>query len=337
MDHLNTPSGDKMRAFPSISWLLAVVLAVCPTAFAQTYPSKPITMVVPYPAGGPSDFVARQMQVEMGKSLGQPVIVENLGGVAGALGVQKMINAPADGHTVTLGSPLELIITPLTLAAVKFTPADFKMVGQIVRAPMVLLARKDLPANTVDELMALAKAPGAKALSAANTGTGSMFHLVSEKFSQQTGIPLIHVPYKGGAPVITDLMGGQIDLSFAIFAGSIPSLIAEGKLKAIGLTTKDKLPGFAHLTPLASLPQLQGFEFNSWAGIQVPKNTPEATSARLNKAVYDALQNPDIRKAFEASGDTVVPATSLADLDKLLKAEVERYQAIAKSINLQPQ
>ena len=326
-----------MRAFPSVSWLLTTVLVLCPVAFAQTYPSKPITMVVPYPTGGPSDFVARQMQADMGKSLGQPVVVDNVGGVAGALGVQKMLNAPADGYTVTLGSPLELIITPLTLSTVKYTPVDFKMVGQIVRAPMVLLARKDLPANTLEELMAMAKAPGAKPLSAANTGTGSMFHLISEKFSQQTRIPLIHVPYKGGAAVITDMMGGQIDLSFGIFAGSIPGLIAEGKLKAIGLTTKDKLPTHPQLTPLASLPQLQGFEFNSWAGIQVPKNTPDAISARLNKAVYDALQNPEIRKAFEASGNSVVPPTSLADLDKQLKAEVERYQAIAKSINLQPQ
>ena len=326
-----------MRLLPTFSWLLSTLMVLSPVALAQSYPSKPITMVVPYPAGGPSDFVARQMQADMGKSLGQPVLVENLGGVAGALGVQKMLNAPADGYTVTLGSPLELIITPLTLSTVKYTPADFKMVGQIVRAPMVLLARKDLPANTVEELMALAKAPGAKPLSAANTGTGSMFHLVSEKFSQQTRVPLIHVPYKGGAAVITDLMGGQIDLSFGIFAGSIPGLIAEGKLKALGLTTKDKLPNFPQLTPLASLPQLPGFEFNSWAGIQVPKNTPEAVSARLNKAVYDALQNPDIRKAFEASGNTVVAPTSLADLDKQLKAEVERYQAIAKSINLQPQ
>ena len=326
-----------MRAFSSLSWLLASMLTVCQLAVAQTYPAKPVTMVVPYPAGGPSDFVARQMQTEMGKSLGQPVVVDNLGGVAGALGVQKMLNAPADGYTVTLGSPLELIITPLTVSTAKFTPADIKMVGQIVRAPMVLLARKDLPANTLDELIEWTKKPGTQPLSMANTGTGSMFHLVAEKFAQQTGIPLIHVPYKGGAPVMADMMGGQIDMSFAIFAGSIPGLVADGKLKAIGLTTKERLPGFTNLTPLASLPQLPGFEFNSWAGIQVSKNTPEAISTRLNKAVYDALQNPDIRKAFEASGNAVVSPTSLADLDRLFKAEVERYQAIAKSINLKAQ
>ena len=145
------------------------------------------------------------------------------------------------------------------------------------------------------------------------------------------------MPYKGGAPILSDMMGGQIDLSFAIFAGGIPGMVAEGKLKAIGLTTKERLPAYPNLTPLASLPQLPGFEFNSWAGIQVPKNTPDAVSARLNKAVYDALQNPDIRKAFEASGNVVVSSASLPDLDKLFKAEVERYQAIAKSINLQPQ
>lgn len=326
-----------MRAFKPLAWLLATLLSAGQIAVAQTYPARPITMVVPYPAGGPSDFVARQMQTELGKALGQPVVVDNLGGVAGALGVQKMLNAPADGHTVTLGSPLELIITPLTVAAVKYSPADIRMVGQIVRAPMVLLARKDLPASTVEELLALARKPGSPPLSMANTGMGSMFHLVGEKFAQQTGIGLIHVPYKGGAPIMADMMGGQIDLSFAIFAGPVPGMVAEGKLKAIGLTTRERLPAFPNLTPLASLPQLPGFEFNSWAGVQVPRNTPEAVSNRLNKAIYDALQNPDIRKAFEAAGNTVVPPTSLAELERLFRAEVERYQSVARSINLQPQ
>jgi len=326
-----------MRILRTAFLLLVTVLAWPVSALAQTYPSRPVTLVVPYPAGGPSDYVARQIQPELAKALGQTVVVDNVGGVAGALGVQKMLAAPADGQLVTLGSPLELIITPLTLAAVKYTPADLKMVAQLVRAPMVLLARKDLPANSIEELIALSRRPDAKELSMANTGTGSLFHLIGEKFSQQTGVKLIHVPYKGGAPVMTDMMGGQIDLSFAIFAGGVPALVAEGKLKALGLTTRERLPGFANLTPLASLPQLPGFEFSSWAGLQVPRNTPEAVSQRLNKAAYDALQNPDIRRAFEASGNTVVAPLSLPELERLLRTETERYQAIARSINLQAQ
>ena len=324
--------------FKCVKWgWLASLLAVAQLASAQTYPAKPINLVVPYPAGGPSDFVARQLQADMGKSLGQPIVVDNVSGVAGALGVQKMLNAPADGYTATLGSPLELIITPLTVATVKYSPSDVRMVGQVVRAPLVLLARKDLPAQTIEELLALTKKPGAKPLSVANTGMGSMFHLVAEKFGQQTGLPLLHVPYKGGAPAIADLMGGQVDMAFGIFAGNVPSLVAEGKLKALGLTTRERLQAHPQLFPLASLPQLQGFEFNSWAAVLVPKATPEAVSQRLNKAIYEAMQNPEIRKAFEASGNTVVAPLSLQDLDKVLKAEVDRYQAIAKSINLQPQ
>ena len=130
----------------------ALAAVTASTAVAQTWPSKPVTLVVPWPAGGPSDFVARQIQADVAKALGQPLVVENIGGVGGALGVQKMLGA-GDGHTVLLGSPLELIIPPLTLASVRYKPGDLRMVAQLVAAPLVLLARKDLPASTVDELI----------------------------------------------------------------------------------------------------------------------------------------------------------------------------------------
>lgn len=307
------------------------------TAHAQAFPSKPMTMVVPYPAGGPSDFVARQMQPEMAKLLGQPLVVDNVGGVAGAIGVQKMLSAPADGHTFTLGSPLELIIAPLTLSAVKYSPNDIKMVAQIVRAPLVLLARKDFPANTVEELVALATKPGAKEFSMANVGMGSLFHLAAERLTQVSGAKFVHVPYRGGAQIITDMMGGQVDLGFGTFAGPIPGMVAEGKLKALGLTTKAPLARFANIPAIAANPKFAELEFDSWAGIQVPKNTPDEVAARLNRAVHEALRNADIRKAFEASGNTVSAPLNVAETDRLFKAEIARYQAIAKSINLQPQ
>lgn len=326
---------------PLLKFKQAVMAVVCGVAAlqagAQGYPSKSINLIVPYPAGGPSDFVARQLQPNLTKSLGQVVVVDNVGGVAGALGVQKMLSATPDGHTITLGSPLELIIAPMSIASVKYTPADVKLVAQIVKAPLVMLARKDLPANTVDELLALANKPGAKELAIANGGTGGMFHLVAEKFAQQAGGQYIHVPYKGSTPMMTDLMGGQVDLAFTVFGGSVPAMVAEGKVKALGLANKAPLPKFPQIAALASHPKLSGFEFDSWAGILVPKNTSDEVSQRLNKAVYDALQNVEVRKSFEASGNLVVAPTPLAELDRIYKGEVARYQAIAKSINLQPQ
>lgn len=306
-------------------------------AGAQAWPAKPITMVVPWPAGGPSDFVARKLQPDMAKALGQPVVIDNIGGAGGAIGIQKNVSAAADGYTLSLASPLELIVAPLTLASVKYKPEDLKIVGQIVKAPLVLLARKDLPANTVDELIALTTRPGAKELSVGNGGNGSLFHLVAEKFGQQTGAKFVHVPYKGTAPMMTELMGGQVDMAFTIFAGSIPAMIAEGKVKVLGLATRTPLPKFPQIAALAAHPKLAGFEFDSWAGIAVPRNTPESVASRINKAVYDALQNPETRAAFEATGNLIVNPTSVADLDRVYRDEVARYQAIARSINFQPQ
>jgi tripartite-type tricarboxylate transporter receptor subunit TctC len=316
---------------------LAAAGVITAPALAQTYPAKTVTMVVPWPAGGPSDFVARQIQPDMQKALGQPLIIENIGGVGGAMGVQKVLNGPADGYQMTLGSPLELVIAPIALATVKYKPEDMKLVAQMVKAPMVLIARKDLPANNVDELITLASKPGAKEFSFANPGAGSMFHLAAEKMSQQTGIKFLHIPYKGSAPMMGDLMGGQVDLALTIFAGPIPGMIADGKVKALGLTSRAPLAKFPQLPALAVHPKLAGFEFDSWAGLQVPRNTPDDVAARLHKAASEAMQNPAVRKAFEDSGNLVVPPMSLAELHRTYKAEIARYQGIAKSINFQPQ
>ena len=306
-------------------------------AAAQSFPSKAVNLVVPYPAGGPSDFVARQLQPELNRLLGQPVIIENVGGVGGAIGIQKVLSAPADGYNMTLGTPMELVLAPLAMSAVKFKPDDMKLVAQLVTTTMVLITRKDLPANNVEELIAMAKKPGAKELSYGSVGPGSLYHLIGEKFAQQTGTKMLHVPYKGAAPLMTDLMGGQIDMVFIPLAGSTPAMITEGKVKALGLTTKTPHPRFPNIPALAAQKGMEGFEFDLWAGIEVPKNTPADVTARLNKAIYEALQNADIRKAYEATGNTVAKPMSPEELARVYNSETARYQAIAKSINLQPQ
>jgi tripartite-type tricarboxylate transporter receptor subunit TctC len=232
---------------------------------------------------------------------------------------------------------MELVLAPLAMSAVKFKPDDMKLVAQLVTTTMVLITRKDLPANNVEELIAMAKKPGAKELSYGSVGPGSLYHLIGEKFAQQTGTKMLHVPYKGAAPLMTDLMGGQIDMVFIPLAGSTPAMITEGKVKALGLTTKTAHPRFPNIAPLAAQKGLEGFEFDLWAGIEVPKNTPADVTARLNKAIYEALQNADIRKAYEATGNTVAKPMSPEDLARVYNSETARYQAIAKSINLQPQ
>ena len=186
--------------------LMLLGLSLCVlSASAQNYPNKLITMVVPYPAGGGSDFVARQIQPELGKQLGQQIMVENTGGVGGAIGVQKVLSGPADGYQLVLGSPMELILAPLGLVSVKYKPEELRLVAQLVTTNMILLTRKDLPVNNVQELIDLGKT---KELSYGSVGPGSLYHLVAERFTQLTKVRTLHVPYKGMAPVLADLMGG---------------------------------------------------------------------------------------------------------------------------------
>ena len=176
-------------------------------AMAQTFPAKPVSLMVPYPAGGLSDVLARLVNVPLAKHLNQPVIVENLGGVSGAIAAQKVLTAPSDGYYLFQGSPNELILSPLANAAVKFKSEDFRLVQIIGAAQIAFLARKDIPANTVDELLDYARkvAKDGKPLTYASVGPGSFYHLLGEQLSKVTGIEMTHVPYKGGAPANQDL------------------------------------------------------------------------------------------------------------------------------------
>jgi tripartite-type tricarboxylate transporter receptor subunit TctC len=239
--------------------------------------------------------------------------------------------------TMIMASPMELILAPLRMAAVKHKREDLRLAAVLVNTTMIMLGRKDLPANTVDELIEAAKRPVAKELSSGSVGAGSMYHLVAETFSRQTGVKMLHVPYKGAAPLLTDLMAGQIDLVFMPLAGNVGSLIKEGKVKAFGVAAKQPHPLFANLPTLPSSKALSSFEFDLWAGIEVAKSTPEPVVEQINKAIAQALQNPEIREAYESTGNEVGRPMSPAELNKLYTAEIARYQGIAKSLSLQPQ
>jgi tripartite-type tricarboxylate transporter receptor subunit TctC len=328
-----------MRKTSFLSRLLPVLVAGLTlfSAHAQNYPNKTISLIVPYPAGGPSDFFARKLQPEAAAKLGQTMIIENVGGAGGSIGLNKVINSPADGYMLALGSPMELVLAPMAIQGVKYKPEDFKLVAQFATTNTILAVRTSLNIKSVDELVAHAKKNPNTPLSYGSVGHGSLYHLIGEKFSQLTKAPMLHVPYKGIAPLLSDLMGGQIDMAFLPMAGSIPQTIIDGKIKGLGVTAKTAHPLFKQFPPLATMPGLEAMEFDIWSGIQVHKSTPDAVVATLSKAFYAALDNPETRKAFEASGNVVLATRTPADLTKTYNSEIERYRGIARSINLQPQ
>jgi len=249
----------------------------------------------------------------------------------------KVVSAPADGHTLALGSPMELVLAPMVIQGVKYKAEDFKLVAQFSSTSTILAVRTSMNVKSVDDLLALAKKNPDQPLTYGSVGYGSLYHLIGEKFGQITKAPMLHVPYKGIAPLIADLMGGQIDMAFLPMAGSIPQTILDGKVKGLAVTAKSPHPLFKQFPALAAMPGMESMEFDVWAGVQVHKNTPDEVVASLNKAFYAALSNPDTRKSFEASGNVVSPTRNPVELAKLYSSEIDRYRGIARSIDLQPQ
>ena len=316
---------------------LLIAAASIGSAWAQNYPSKTISLIVPYPAGGPSDFFARKVQPDAAAKLGQAMIIDNVGGAGGAIGLSKVINAPADGYTLALASPMELVLAPLAIQGVKYKSEDFKLVAQFTTTNTILTVRNSLNIKTVDELLAYARKHPEKPLSYGSVGPGSLYHLIGEKFSQLTKVEMLHVPYKGIAPLLSDLMGGQIDMAFLPMAGSIPATIIDGKIQGLAVTAKMPHPLFKQFPAMASMKGLESMDFDIWAGVQVHKNTPDSVVLTLNKAFYASAEMPETRKALEGSGNVILPSRTPAELARIYKGEIERYRAIAKSINLEPQ
>ncbi len=317
---------------------LLMAASAMSTAWANSYPAKPISLIVPYPAGGRSDFFARKVQPDAATQFGQqPIIIENLGGAGGSIGMSKLINAPADGYTVSLGSPMELVLAPMAIQGVKYKPEDFRLVAQFATTTTILAVRNSLNIKTVDELLAYARRNADKPLTYGSVGPGSLYHLIGEKFSQLTKVQTLHVPYRGIAPLLTDLMGGQIDIAFLPMAGSIPATLMDGKIQGLAVTSKTPHPLFKQFPAMAAMKGLEAMEFDIWAGIQVHKNTPDSIVNALNKAFYASAEMPETRKALEGSGNVVLSPRSPAELARIYQGEIERYRAIARSINLQPQ
>ena len=308
-------------------------------AQAQSFPSKPVTLMVPYPPGGLSDVIARTINNTLSKHLGQPVIVENLGGASGGIAAQKVLSAPADGYYIFQGSPNELILAPLSNAAIRYKSEDFRLVQMISINPMAMFGRKDLPASNGDELVAYASKAAAegKPLTYASVGPGSMYHLLGEHLSKLTGIPMTHVPYKGGAPAQQDLMGGLVDVFISPFGKGQVALVDDGKIKAVAVLSTERQELLKKAPPLNDSKALKGFVFDTWSGYFVHKDTPEPIVQALHKALSEVANDPTIRATLEAQAMVVPRPQPLQALGKVYSDNTARDRAIAKAMNLQPQ
>lgn len=309
------------------------------TAFAQAFPTKPVTLMVPYPAGGLSDVIARTVNAPLGKALGQPVLVDNLGGASGSIAAQKVLNAPADGYLLFQGSPNELIFAPLAISSVKYKPEDFRQIHRVGMAPMAIMARADLPANNADELVAYAikAAKEGKSMTYASVGIGSFYHLLGEQMSKVIGVPMLHVPYKGAADVVKDMLGGQVDIFMSPYGAPQVELAKTGKIKFIAALSPGRGPLMPQLPSTTESKLLKGFTAEIGTGYFVKRDTPEAVVQTLHKAIQTTMADTEFKARIVALGQEMSPLQSLDAASKAFADETAQYRAIAKSINLQPQ
>lgn len=282
------------------------------------YPTKPVSLIVPFSAGGPTDTVARLLAVPMGKSLGQTVVVENVTGAGGTIAATKVARAKPDGYTLFIYH-IGMATAPALYDKLPYDPLEsFEYIGQVVDVPMVLLGKKDLPANNFKELEAYIKANGSK-VTMANAGPGAVSQLCGLLFQSRLGVKLTNIPYKGTGPALTDLLGGQVDLLCDQTTQTVGYIKAD-KVKTYGVTTPKRLPSLPNI-PTLDEQGLKGFDVKVWHGIYAPKGTPPAVIAKLNAALKAALKDPEIKKRLDESSIDIVSMDKVTS--KSLKDQVD--------------
>ena len=311
--------------------LMAFAVALAPAAHA--WPDKPITLVVPNPAGGAADNLARGFAEEMSKRLKQTVVVENVGGASGALGAQKVLRASADGYTLIFGNTSDMVVTPIANPSAGYATRDFTPVALVGLTPMALVARPGLGITHVDQLVAQAKARP-NGLTVGTTGATSFQAFSTVALQKAGGIDLLAVPYKGGAPLATDLLGGQIDLAVMAMPGAMPHVRA-GKLTLLGLLVDKRLPSAPELPTVNEGSAVKGVTMQIWAGIGGPPGLPAPVVETLNATVRDILLDKDFNERRIRNGDLPVTPISAAEFGRFLAAEVDKFRALATGMKLE--
>ncbi len=279
--------------------LAAVCCRLAASVQAQPYPSKPVRVVVPYPPGGPTDIVARVLFQQVAESTGQQFVIDNRAGAGGNIGAEHVAKSPADGYTVLIGTTAHAINMSLFKSLNYDVQKDLAPVSLLTQGPLVLVTHPQFPANSVKELIDMAKAkPGS--LNFASSGNGQSTHLSAELFNSLAGTKMVHVPYKGSAPALSDLMTGQVGIMFDTTLSAMP-FVRAGKLKALGVTSPQRTPAAPDVPTIAES-GLPGYEVFAWNGVFVPAGTPKAIVVQLNEEIRKAMQLPQVRDKFSAQG-----------------------------------
>ncbi len=302
-------------------------------ATAQDYPSRPITVVVPFPAGGPSDTLVRILGEQMRGSLGQPVVIENVAGASGSIAVGRVARAAPDGYTLILGSWVTHVVNGVVYALKYDVVDDFEPIGLIATNPLLIVAKKAMPAESLKELIAWLKANPDKATQG-TTGAGSALHVAGVFFQKETGARLPFVAYRGGALAMQDLVSGQIDMMIDVAANSLPQVQA-GNIKAYAVTDKRRLAA-APAIPTVDEAGLPGLYVSIWFALWAPKGTPKDIVGKLNAAVAGALADPAVRQRLADLGQEIAPREQQTPeaLGIHHKAEIDRWWPIIKAANI---
>ena len=308
---------------------LAAMLAVLPQADAQDYPSRPVKIIVPFPAGGTADVMPRVIGEWLSRKWGQPVVVENRTGAAGNIGAEAVAKAEPDGYTLLSAPPPPLVINQNLYPKLGFDPSEFVPIVIMGRVPNALVVNPKLPLNSVAEVIAYAKANPGK-LTSATQGNGTTSHLTSELLQMMADVKFQHVPYRGSAPALTDLVAGSVDLMFDNLGVSLP-LVKGGQLKLLGVATPKRMASLSDVPTIAET--LPGFESAAWFAIVAPPKTPQAVVDKINADVNEALRQSDIVQRLTQLSAEPIGGTPQATA-AYMREEIERWHKVIKAANV---
>jgi tripartite-type tricarboxylate transporter receptor subunit TctC len=300
------------------------------TLAAQGYPARPVRLVIPFAAGGPTDVVARLLAERMAARLGQPVVVEPRPGAGGALAAELVARAAPDGHTLLIGTATTHAVNPaLQGDKLPFHPIrDFVPIAQVARVPIVLVVRPDLPAPALVDFIALLRARDGQ-LNYGSSGTGSMGHLASVLLLQQLGISATHVPYRGSAPMVPDLLAGRLDFASDALASVVP-FVREGRLRALAIATPERASALPEVPSFAEA-GLPGYEAYTWNVVFAPAGTPDAVVQALNAVLNAAVAEPELARRLEEMGQPAVQGTTPAGTAAFVRAELAKWEPVVRA------
>ncbi|MCK9513234.1 MAG: tripartite tricarboxylate transporter substrate-binding protein [Pigmentiphaga sp.] len=308
-----------------------LLLAASASAGAQTFPTKPIRIVAPYSAGGTIDAMARILQDPLSNTLGQPVIIENKAGAAGAIGTADVARAPADGYTLVLGNNGPHSILPAISKQLPYDGLkDFTPVSLLATTPLLLIVNHDVPASDLKSFIEFAQ-QAAKPLAFSTSGVGAVSHLTTEAFARQAGFEAMHVPYKGQAPTLNAVATGEVSFAITSPSSTVNAFVDSNKVKVLGVTTPEPSPVAPGVPTIASV--VPGFQAELWYGLLAPANTAPEIIAKLNAAVTSALADPGLVERYENMG-AVVQASTPAALADLISTEMPKWAEVVKNANI---